>query len=66
LGGQLPMKKQKIVPYLWFDKEAVEAAEFYISVFNNSKRGAIARYPVKSEPDKEGTIMFTDFNLEGQ
>ena len=28
---------QKIVPHLWFDKEAVEAAEFYTSVFDNSK-----------------------------
>ncbi|MDP2629050.1 MAG: VOC family protein [Nanoarchaeota archaeon] len=31
------MSKQKIIPHLWFDKEAVEAAEFYTSVFDNSK-----------------------------
>ncbi|MFY3790145.1 VOC family protein [Ureibacillus sp. MALMAid1270] len=30
-------KSQKIVPHLWFDKEAKEAAEFYISLFPNSK-----------------------------
>lgn len=45
---------------------AEEATDFYLSVFNNSKRGAIARYPANSEPDKEGTVMFTDFSLEGQ
>jgi predicted 3-demethylubiquinone-9 3-methyltransferase (glyoxalase superfamily) len=46
--------------------KAEEATDFYISVFNHSKRGVIARYPAKSEPDKEGAIMFTDFSLEGQ
>jgi predicted 3-demethylubiquinone-9 3-methyltransferase (glyoxalase superfamily) len=30
------MKSQKIVPYLWFYKESVEAAEFYISIFKDS------------------------------
>ena len=46
--------------------KAQEASDFYLSIFNHSKRGAIARYPAGSEPDKEGTIMFTDFKLEGQ
>ena len=46
--------------------KAEEATNFYISVFKNSKRGAIARYPAKSEPNKEGTIMFTDFMLESR
>lgn len=46
--------------------KAEEASDFYLSVFKNSKRGAIARYPAGMEPDKEGAVMFTDFMLEGQ
>lgn len=46
--------------------KAEEATDFYLSVFKNSKRGALARYPSGMEPNKEGTIMFTDFMLEGQ
>lgn len=46
--------------------KAEEASDFYMSVFGNSKRGAIARYPAGMAPDKEGTLMFTDFMLEGQ
>ncbi len=59
-----------IIPSLLFVGEmcgkAEEASDFYLSVFRDSKRGAIARYPAGMEPDKEGTIMFTDFKLEGQ
>ncbi len=59
-----------IIPFLLFvtdtcDK-AEEATNFYLSVFKNSKRGAIARYPAGMEPNKEGAIMFTDFMLLGQ
>lgn len=43
--------------------KAEEASDFYLSVFKDSKRGAIAKYPAGSEPNKEGTIMFTDFKL---
>jgi predicted 3-demethylubiquinone-9 3-methyltransferase (glyoxalase superfamily) len=35
---------QKIVPNLWFDTQAEEAARFYVSLFANSKVGAISRY----------------------
>ena len=37
-----------------------------LSVFEDSKRGALARYPAGMEPEREGTIMFTDFKLAGQ
>jgi predicted 3-demethylubiquinone-9 3-methyltransferase (glyoxalase superfamily) len=43
---------------------AEEAMNFYLSVFRNAKPGSIARYPGGMEPDKEGTIMFSDFRLE--
>src|SRR5690606_23267252 len=42
---------------------AEEALNFYVSVFKNSKQGHIARYPQGMEPNKEGTIMFSDFKL---
>jgi predicted 3-demethylubiquinone-9 3-methyltransferase (glyoxalase superfamily) len=63
-------ERPAIVPSLLFvgDKcgKAEEAIQFYLSVFNNSKQGRIARYPGGMEPDKEGTIMFSDFMLEHQ
>jgi predicted 3-demethylubiquinone-9 3-methyltransferase (glyoxalase superfamily) len=46
--------------------KAEEASNFYLSVFRNARRGIIARYPKGIEPDREGTIMFTDFTLEDQ
>lgn len=46
--------------------KAEEASDFYLSVFRNSKRGALVKYPAGAEPNKEGTVMFTDFKLEGQ
>jgi predicted 3-demethylubiquinone-9 3-methyltransferase (glyoxalase superfamily) len=59
-----------IIPSLMFagDKagKAEEATDFYISVFKNAKRGEIAHYGKDQAPDKEGTVMFTDFKLEGQ
>jgi predicted 3-demethylubiquinone-9 3-methyltransferase (glyoxalase superfamily) len=44
--------------------KAEEAREFYLSVFRNSKPGNLFRYGPGQEPDKEGTVMFSDFMLE--
>jgi predicted 3-demethylubiquinone-9 3-methyltransferase (glyoxalase superfamily) len=59
-----------IVPSLMFVGDvagkAEEATDFYLSVFGNSKRGSLFRYGQGQAPDKEGTVMFTDFMLEGQ
>ncbi|MBI2429542.1 MAG: VOC family protein [Ignavibacteriales bacterium] len=59
-----------IVPSLMFVGDvcgkAEEAVKFYLSVFQNSKQGIVARYPKGMEPDKEGTIMFSDFKINGQ
>jgi predicted 3-demethylubiquinone-9 3-methyltransferase (glyoxalase superfamily) len=46
--------------------KAEEASNFYLSGFKNTKRGITARYLKGMEPDKEGTMMFTDFMLENQ
>ncbi|MEW6195563.1 MAG: VOC family protein [Bacteroidota bacterium] len=46
--------------------KAEEATNFYKSIFRYSRQGITARYPQGMEPDKEGTIMFTDFMLDNQ
>lgn len=50
---------QKIVPYLWFDNQAEEAADFYTSLFNDSKIGSVSRGP-------NGEVMIVTFQLNGQ
>lgn len=59
-----------IIPALMFVGEvagrAEEAINFYLSVFKDSKPGAIRRYGPGQPPDKEGTVMFADFMLENQ
>lgn len=60
---------QKITNCLWFDSQALEAAEFYVSVFNNSKILNVARYPGTGQEvhgKDEGSVMTVDFELEGQ
>ncbi|HXB99523.1 MAG TPA: VOC family protein [Terriglobales bacterium] len=56
---------QRIVPFLWFDSNAEEAVNFYISVFKNSKILNIARYG-DAGPGPKGTVMTMNFQLEGQ
>ncbi|MDR1707561.1 VOC family protein [Dysgonomonas sp.] len=59
---------QKITPNLWFDTQAEEAAKFYVSIFNNSKIGAITRFGQEGfEYHKmpEGTVMTVNFWIEG-
>ena len=66
-GGE---ERPFIVPSLLFTEKvwgkAEEAVEFYTSVFKNAKQGGIYRYPAGMEPDKEGTVMFSDFMIENQ
>ena len=50
---------QKIVPFLWFDGKAEEAAKFYVSIFKNSKVMSVT-------PGPDGTAMAVTFQLEGQ
>jgi predicted 3-demethylubiquinone-9 3-methyltransferase (glyoxalase superfamily) len=54
-----------ITPNLWFDTQAEEAAEFYTSVFPNSKVLDVARYP-EGSPGEAGTVMTVRFELNGQ
>src|SRR5215467_4166 len=56
---------QKITPFLWFDNQAEEAANFYVSLFKNSKVGSIRRYG-DAGPGPKGSVMSVIFQLEGQ
>jgi predicted 3-demethylubiquinone-9 3-methyltransferase (glyoxalase superfamily) len=56
---------QKITPFLWFEKEAEEAMNFYVSVFKNSKVGTITRYG-DAGPGPKGSVLTASFELEGQ
>jgi predicted 3-demethylubiquinone-9 3-methyltransferase (glyoxalase superfamily) len=55
-----------ITPFLWFEKNAEEAMNFYTSAFKNSKVGSVRRYPKGSPGDMDGQVMTADFELEGQ
>jgi len=57
--------KQKITPFLWFDNQAEEAVNFYVSIFKNSKVTNISRYG-EAGPGPKGTVMTASFELEGQ
>ncbi|SPE57109.1 conserved hypothetical protein [Verrucomicrobia bacterium] len=60
---------QRITPFLWFDKEAEEAAKFYTSIFKRSKIGKIARYSKsveKAAGRPAGSVMTVEFSLDGQ
>jgi predicted 3-demethylubiquinone-9 3-methyltransferase (glyoxalase superfamily) len=56
---------QKITPFLWFDDQAEEAMNFYVSIFKNSKVGSITRYG-EAGPGPKGTVMSATFKLDGQ
>jgi predicted 3-demethylubiquinone-9 3-methyltransferase (glyoxalase superfamily) len=57
--------KQKMTTCLWFDDKAEEAANFYTSIFPNSKIIGVARY-TDVGPGKPGSVMTVDFELDGQ
>jgi predicted 3-demethylubiquinone-9 3-methyltransferase (glyoxalase superfamily) len=59
---------QKVSPFLWFDDQAEEAANFYVSVFKNSKMGSVMRYDAaaaKAANRPEGSVLTVSFQLEG-
>jgi predicted 3-demethylubiquinone-9 3-methyltransferase (glyoxalase superfamily) len=56
---------QKITTFLWFDDKAEEAANFYVSLFKNSKIKSVSRYG-DAGPGPKGTAMTVNFELVGQ
>ena len=57
--------QQKIIPNLWFDTEAEEAAAFYVSVFENSRIVNVTHYS-EAGPRPAGMVMTVEFELDGQ
>jgi len=55
----------KITPFLWFDNQAEEAANFYVSIFKNSKIVNVSRYG-EAGPGPKGSAMTVVFQLDGQ
>jgi predicted 3-demethylubiquinone-9 3-methyltransferase (glyoxalase superfamily) len=60
-GGPMP----RIIPNLWFDTEGEQAAEFYVSVFPNSKITNVTRYG-EAGPREAGSVMTVEFELDGE
>ena len=65
----MKVSARKITPCLWFDSQAEEAAQFYVSIFQNSKIRAISRY-AKAGQDihgkQPGSVMTVAFEIDGQ
>ncbi len=59
------MPQQRVTPNLWFDTQAEQAAEFYCSIFPNSRIVSIARYP-EGAPGPVGEVMTVEYELDGQ
>jgi predicted 3-demethylubiquinone-9 3-methyltransferase (glyoxalase superfamily) len=61
--------KQRIRPFLWFDTQAEEAAEFYVSIFDNSRITHVARYGKAGREvhgKEAGSVLTVKFEIEGQ
>ena len=62
-------KLPKITPFLWFDTQAEEAANFYVSIFKNSRIKGLARYDgeaAQASGQPKGSVMTVQFELDGQ
>jgi predicted 3-demethylubiquinone-9 3-methyltransferase (glyoxalase superfamily) len=64
-GEQKGTQMQKITPFLWFNGNAEEAVNFYVSIFKNSKIGRISRYSTGGA-GADGDVLDATFELEGQ
>jgi predicted 3-demethylubiquinone-9 3-methyltransferase (glyoxalase superfamily) len=56
---------RRITPFLWFNNQAEEAANFYVSIFDNSKIVRVVRYG-DAGPGPKGSVMIVEFELDGQ
>ena len=59
------MAIQSITPFLWYDREAEDAARLYVSLFGNSRITHLSRYG-DAGPGPKGSVMVVGFELEGQ
>jgi predicted 3-demethylubiquinone-9 3-methyltransferase (glyoxalase superfamily) len=56
---------KKIIPFLWYDEKAEEAANFYVSIFKNSRIVSVSRYG-DTGPGPKGKVMSVTFQLDGE
>jgi len=59
------MQGKKVTPFLWFDNQAEEAMNFYVSIFKNSRVLGCSRYG-EAGPEPAGTVLLARFELDGQ
>jgi predicted 3-demethylubiquinone-9 3-methyltransferase (glyoxalase superfamily) len=59
------MTSKPFTTFLWFDTQSEDAARYYVSIFKNSRLGAIHRY-TSAGPGEEGSVMLVEFELNGQ
>src|SRR6185369_9874733 len=64
-GDERSKRMRKITPWLWFQGDAEQAAEFYTSTFKNSRIGSVTRAP-EGGPMPAGTVMTAEFEIDGQ
>ena len=57
--------RQKVIPCLWFDKQAEEAVGFYVSLFPDSRIDAVVRSPGDYPSGKAGYVLLVEFTLAG-
>jgi predicted 3-demethylubiquinone-9 3-methyltransferase (glyoxalase superfamily) len=65
----MPAIKQRILPFLWFDTEAEDAAKFYVSIFDNSRIKHVSRYGKAGREvhgKQAGSVLTVEFEIEGQ
>ena len=62
----MPISVKKLSTCLWFDTQAEEAANFYVSVFKNSKVGHVSHYGQDVQGKKAGSVMVVEFDINGQ
>jgi predicted 3-demethylubiquinone-9 3-methyltransferase (glyoxalase superfamily) len=60
------LPRQKIVPHLWYTKEAEEAARFYATVFPDSRVDRVTRLPAETPSGPAGSVVVVEFTLCGQ
>jgi predicted 3-demethylubiquinone-9 3-methyltransferase (glyoxalase superfamily) len=60
------MATQKITPCLWFDGNAEEAANFYVTVLPDSRVDSVQRAPADYPSGKQGDVLIVEFTLAGQ
>ena len=57
---------QKITPCLWFDNQAEEAANFYVSIFPNSKITEVVHAPADTPSGPKGSLLLVNIEINGQ